>query len=152
MGFATEPQLGLAMIERAVAAKVPFMWVAADSVYGVGEIKDRQERARPRPQRAPLLARLAPPRLAGDVGLRHAGRDSVPGERAHAGKNPDPARSKAPDLIRWSVQELRRITGRLASDASSPPTSSPAPSGIAPIRPPHNAHIWCKECNYNYSL
>jgi SRSO17 transposase len=27
------------MIERAIAAKVPFMWVAADSVYGVGEIE-----------------------------------------------------------------------------------------------------------------
>ena len=39
MGFATKPRLALAMIERAVAAKVPFMWVAADSVYGVGEIE-----------------------------------------------------------------------------------------------------------------
>src|SRR6187397_29955 len=37
--FATKPRLALAMIERAVAAKVPFMWVAADSVYGVGEIE-----------------------------------------------------------------------------------------------------------------
>ena len=27
------------------------------------------------------------------------------------------------------------------SDASSPPTSSPARSGDEPIRPPHNAHI-----------
>jgi SRSO17 transposase len=35
--FATKPRLALAMIERAVAAKVPFAWVAADSVYGVGE-------------------------------------------------------------------------------------------------------------------
>ena len=37
--FATKPRLGLAMIERAIAAKVPFAWVAADSVYGVGEIE-----------------------------------------------------------------------------------------------------------------
>src|SRR4249920_4139322 len=36
MGFATKPRLALAMIKRAVAAEVPFMWVAADSVYGVG--------------------------------------------------------------------------------------------------------------------
>src|SRR6187397_1143630 len=43
--FATKPRLALAMIERAVAAKVPFMWVAADSVYGVGEIEMALRRA-----------------------------------------------------------------------------------------------------------
>jgi SRSO17 transposase len=37
--FATKPQLARAMIERAIAADVPFRWVAADSVYGVGEIE-----------------------------------------------------------------------------------------------------------------
>ena len=37
--FATKPRLACAMIERAIAAGVPFTWVAADSVYGVGEIE-----------------------------------------------------------------------------------------------------------------
>src|SRR3712207_932684 len=37
--FATKPHLALAMIERAVAADLPFAWVAADSVYGVGEVE-----------------------------------------------------------------------------------------------------------------
>ena len=37
--FATKPGLALRMIERAVAANVPFGWVAADSVYGVGDIE-----------------------------------------------------------------------------------------------------------------
>src|SRR3954447_21326830 len=37
--FATKPQLALAMIGRAIAADVPFAWVAADSIYGVGEIE-----------------------------------------------------------------------------------------------------------------
>src|SRR3954449_575171 len=37
--FTTKPRLALAMIERAIAAEVPFAWVAADSVYGVGEIE-----------------------------------------------------------------------------------------------------------------
>jgi SRSO17 transposase len=45
VGFATKPRLALAMIERAIAAKVPFMWVAADSVYGVGEIETALRRA-----------------------------------------------------------------------------------------------------------
>src|ERR1700716_2390027 len=35
-GFATKPKLATKMIERALAAGVPFRWVAADSVYGVG--------------------------------------------------------------------------------------------------------------------
>src|SRR6187455_2197758 len=43
--FATKPRLALAMIERAIAAKVPFRWVAADSVYGVGEIEAALRRA-----------------------------------------------------------------------------------------------------------
>jgi len=37
--FATKPRLARAMIERAVAAGVPFAWVAGDSVYGVSEIE-----------------------------------------------------------------------------------------------------------------
>lgn len=32
--FKTKPQLARQMIERAVAAKVPFAWIAADEVYG----------------------------------------------------------------------------------------------------------------------
>lgn len=39
VGFATKPALALAMIERAIASNVPFSWVAADSVYGVGDIE-----------------------------------------------------------------------------------------------------------------
>src|SRR4051794_13403447 len=43
--FATKPRLALAMIERAIATKIPFTWVAADSVYGVGEIEAALRRA-----------------------------------------------------------------------------------------------------------
>src|SRR3954464_1250481 len=45
IGFSTKPQLALAMIERAIGAEVPFAWVAADSVYGVGEIELALRRA-----------------------------------------------------------------------------------------------------------
>ena len=45
VGFATKPRLAVQMIKRAVAAAVPFAWVAADSVYGVGEIEMTLRRA-----------------------------------------------------------------------------------------------------------
>jgi len=37
--FATKPQLAVRMIERALAAGVPFSWGVADSVYGVGDVE-----------------------------------------------------------------------------------------------------------------
>ena len=45
VGFATKARLALAMLERAIAAGVPFAWVAADSVYGVGEVETALRRA-----------------------------------------------------------------------------------------------------------
>lgn len=45
VGFATKPAIAVAMIERALAAGVPFSWVAADSVYGVGDIETALRRA-----------------------------------------------------------------------------------------------------------
>jgi SRSO17 transposase len=43
--FATKPALAATMIERALAAKVSFGWVAADRVYGVGAIETVLRRA-----------------------------------------------------------------------------------------------------------
>ena len=43
--FATKPALAVQMIGRAIAADVPFAWVAADSVYGVGDIEQALRRA-----------------------------------------------------------------------------------------------------------
>src|SRR5712664_3807444 len=44
-GFATKPHIAQRMIERAIAANVPFGWVAADSVYGVGAIEQQLRQA-----------------------------------------------------------------------------------------------------------
>ncbi len=45
VAFATKPQLAATMIARAIAAAVPFRWVAGDTVYGVGDIERDLRRA-----------------------------------------------------------------------------------------------------------
>jgi SRSO17 transposase len=43
--FASKPQIARRMIARAIAAKVPFSFVAADSVYGTGDIETTLRKA-----------------------------------------------------------------------------------------------------------
>lgn len=45
VGFATKPRLALDMVERAIGSGVPFAWVAADTVYGTGEVEMALRRA-----------------------------------------------------------------------------------------------------------
>src|SRR3954449_10392595 len=45
IAFATKPHLARAMVERAIAAGVPFAWVVGDSIYGVSEIEMALRRA-----------------------------------------------------------------------------------------------------------
>ena len=45
VSFATKPQIARRMIARAIAAKVPFSFVAADSVYGTGELETALRKA-----------------------------------------------------------------------------------------------------------
>src|ERR1700758_5504104 len=45
VGFATKPKIARQMITRAIIAKVPFSFVATDSVYGTGEIEPQLRKA-----------------------------------------------------------------------------------------------------------
>lgn len=45
VSFATKPAMATKMIGHAIAAAVPFGWVAADSIYGVGEVEVALRRA-----------------------------------------------------------------------------------------------------------
>ena len=46
VSFATKPQIARKMIARAIAAKVPFSFVSADSVCGTGELETALRKAR----------------------------------------------------------------------------------------------------------
>ena len=43
--LALQPKLATRMIARAIAASVPFKWVAGDTVYGIGDIEQQRRRA-----------------------------------------------------------------------------------------------------------
>ena len=84
-----------------------------------GRVRDRQDRARAGAQRDTLMARLASPRLARHARLHHDGGRAPPRKPDAAPKNEDGA-SSARALIRWSVQEIRRVAMRLAQRRIQP--------------------------------
>src|SRR5689334_3779534 len=45
IAFATKPHVARAMVERTIAAGVPFAWVVGDSIYGVSEVEMALRRA-----------------------------------------------------------------------------------------------------------
>jgi hypothetical protein len=61
---------------------------------------------------------MASPRVAGHAGLRHDGRDPSSGKPVAAPKKTSDA--DAPPLIRWSIQEVRRIANKLAQRSILP--------------------------------
>src|SRR5476651_2133703 len=72
-----------------------------------------------------ILAWVASPRLPGDARLRHDGGDPPLRQSAAAQKNETPNRGKnqriaTASLIRWSIQEVRRIAIRLARKRIQP--------------------------------
>jgi DDE superfamily endonuclease len=84
-----------------------------------GRLRDGEERARARPQRDPVLARLAPPRLAGDARLRHP-RGHPPSRERGRRANRTARESRRRALVRWSLQEIRRVAARRAQRRIQP--------------------------------
>jgi len=71
------------------------------------------------------MAWLVSPRFPGDARLRHDGRDPTSRQSAAAQKNETSYSGKTqgtatPTLIRWSIQEIRRIAIRLARNRIQP--------------------------------
>ena len=79
-----------------------------------GRLRDGQKRTGPRPQRDPFLARLASARLARHARLYDAGRHPPQGQHRRTPKKQPADDPQEPPLIRWSVQEIRRVATRLA--------------------------------------
>ena len=106
IGFATKPQLAACMIERAIAAGVPFTWVTADTVYGVGDMEMALRRA----GRGYVLgvnansqfnAWIGKPAVAGTAEDIARGLDPAAWQRLSAGEGTKGAR-----LYDWSYLEL----------------------------------------------
>jgi SRSO17 transposase len=83
VGFTTKPQLGQAMLERAVTAGVPFSWVTGDSVYG----GDRRLRVWLEQHAVPHV--LAVKRTEPLLTLTDRGPGQVPAERLLAEVEPE---------------------------------------------------------------
>ncbi len=104
--FATKPALARRMIERAIAADVPFAWVAADTVYGIGEIETALRRA----GKGYVLGVASShhfgswgdkPSVAGAAGDIAGGLDASAWTRLSAGEG-----TKGPRLHDWAYCEL----------------------------------------------
>jgi SRSO17 transposase len=106
IGFATKPRLAVRMIERAITAGVPFSWIAADSVYGVGEIEMMLRRAGKGYVLGVSAAHsfnswIDKPMIAGSAEEIAHGLDASAWQRLSAGEG-----TKGPRLYDWSYAEL----------------------------------------------
>jgi SRSO17 transposase len=115
VGFSTKPRLAAEMIERARAAGVPFRWVAADTVYGVGDIERNLRRA----GKGYVLG------VSANHWFTSLGKPQLfvcTAEEIAKTQRPNQVerKTKARDLIRWSIQEIRRIAQRLARKRIQP--------------------------------
>lgn len=106
IGFATKPALALAMIQRAIQADMPFAWVAADSVYGVGDIEMALRRAGKGyvlgvNASSQFNSWIGKPEVAGTAAEIAEGLDPVAWQRLSAGTG-----TKGERLHNWAYLEL----------------------------------------------
>ena len=106
VGFATEPRLAARMVERAIAAGVPFRWVAGDSVYGVGEVETALRRAGKGyvlgvDATQPFNSWIGKPEIAGTAERIAQGLAPAAWRRLSAGEG-----TKGPRLSDWAYLDL----------------------------------------------
>ena len=115
VGFTTKPRLALDMIEGAIAAGVSFGWVAADTVYGTGEVEMALRRARKGyvlgvSATQPFNSWIGKPEVAGTAEAIARGLEPSAWVRLSAGEGTKGAR-----LYDWAYREL----ADLAADESN---------------------------------
>src|SRR3954462_7304190 len=106
IAFATKPHLARAMVERAIAAGVPFAWVVGDSIYGVSEVEMALRRAGKGyvlgvNSNSPFNSWAAKPPVAGTAAEIAGALDPSAWRRLSAG-----AGAKGERLFDWAYLEL----------------------------------------------
>jgi SRSO17 transposase len=119
VGFATKPRQAGRMVERAIAAGVPFAWVAGDSVYGVGEIEMALRRAGKGyvlgvNATQPFNSWIGKPVAAGTAEQIAQGLEPVAWQRLSAGEG-----TKGPRLYDWAYLELADLDAEEYRDGAT---------------------------------
>jgi len=116
VGFTTKPRLALRMVEGALEADMPFAWVAADTVYGTGEVEMALRRSGKGyvlgvSATQPFNSWIGKPEVAGTAEAIARGLEPSAWVRLSAGEGTKGAR-----LYDWAYREL----ADLEADAFNP--------------------------------